>query len=153
MRTLTVLYDETCAFCVRCAQWLAAQPRHVRLELLPAGGTQARLRYGHLRRAERQELIAVDDEGGVYRDEDAWLMCLWGLQEYRPWAKRLSKPALRPLARGAFKLLSSNRRRISAYLWVSQDDVVAEALRQETDGAGCDGGACAAPPSPVSGLR
>ncbi len=150
MRTLTLLYDETCAFCVRCAQWLAAQPRHVRLELLPAGGKEAQRRYGHLRRAERQELIAVDDEGGVYREDDAWLLCLWALREFRPWSKRLAKPSMRPLARGAFKLLSSNRRRISSWLWLSQDDVVAHALRQEAEGAGCEGGACAAP---VSGLR
>jgi predicted DCC family thiol-disulfide oxidoreductase YuxK len=143
MRTLTVLYDETCAFCVRCAQWLGSQERYVRLELLPAGGPEATRRYAGLRRAQRMELLAVDDEGGVYRDDDAWLVCLWALVEYRPWARRLASPALRPLARGAFKLLSSNRKRVSRWLWHSADDVMAHGLREEEKAAArCDGGAC-----------
>jgi hypothetical protein len=39
---LTVLLDERCAFCLRCRDWLAAQPCLVEVELLPAGSVEAR---------------------------------------------------------------------------------------------------------------
>ena len=32
---LYVLYDADCGICTRCARWLAAQRRHVRMECLP----------------------------------------------------------------------------------------------------------------------
>ena len=99
MRALSVLYDETCGFCVSCARWLGAQRTWVGLECLPAGGEAAARRFPELRRsASKEELVVVDDEGGVYRDTHAWLMVLWALEDYRAWAQRLSRPALMPLA-------------------------------------------------------
>ena len=50
--------------------------------------------------------MVVSDEGAVYRDGSAWIMCLFALEEYRDWANRLAHPLLRPLARQAFALLS-----------------------------------------------
>lgn len=129
MERLTVLYDENCAFCVRCAQWLVAQEAYVPLECVPAGSPHARRRFGELRRAKKQELVVVDDRGGVYREADAFLMCLFALVEYRKWALRLAAPALRPLARSAFELLSSNRTRLSAWLWNSRDEAIATELQ------------------------
>ncbi|MFY0575769.1 hypothetical protein ACN28S_16675 [Cystobacter fuscus] len=52
-------------------------------------------------------------------------MVLWALEDYREWALRLSSPTLMPLARNAFELLSSNRRRLSG--WLHLED---EAVRQ-----------------------
>jgi predicted DCC family thiol-disulfide oxidoreductase YuxK len=127
MRAISVLYDETCGFCVSCARWLGAQHTLVELECLPAGGEAAARRFPELRRsATKEELVVVDDEGGVYRDTHAWLMVLWALEDYRAWAQRLSRPALMPLARNAFELLSSNRRKLSG--WLHLED---EAVRQE----------------------
>lgn len=98
----------------------------VPLECLPAGSEEAARRFPELPRAGApEELCVVDDEGGVYRDTHAWLMVLWALEDYREWALRLSRPALMPLARNAFELLSSNRRRLSD--WLHLED---EAMRQ-----------------------
>jgi predicted DCC family thiol-disulfide oxidoreductase YuxK len=131
MRALCVLYDETCGFCVSCARWLGEQRTLVRLECLAAGGGEAARRFPELRRSGAQEeLVVVDEEGGVYRDTQAWLMVLWALEDYRAWAQRLSRPALMPLARNAFELLSSNRRRLSGWLHL-EDEAVRSHLERE----------------------
>ena len=52
----------------------------------------------------------------MYFGSRAWIMCLYALQRYRGWALRLSSPALLPMAREAFALLSSNRYFISYFL-------------------------------------
>jgi len=124
MRALCVLYDETCGFCVSCARWLRQQRTLVELECLPAGSEAAARRFPELRHAAGpEELVVVDDEGGVYRGTQAWLMVLWSLEEYRAWALRLSSPSLMPLARNAFELLSSNRRRLSDWLHLEDESV------------------------------
>ena len=131
MHSLCVLYDETCGFCVSCARWLREQSTLVALECLPAGGEEAARRFPELRHeGTREELVAVDDEGGVYRDTHAWLMVLWALEDYRAWAGRLSNPALMPLARNAFELLSSQRRRLSDWLHL-EDEAVRHDLERE----------------------
>ncbi|WP_051256601.1 thiol-disulfide oxidoreductase DCC family protein [Cystobacter fuscus] len=150
MRALCVLYDETCGFCVSCARWLEAQSTWVALECLASGGEEAARRFPELRRSGgREELLVVDDEGGVYRDTQAWLMVLWALEDYREWALRLSSPALMPLARNAFELLSSNRRRLSGWLHL-EDEAVRQHLAREAGPPGApkcgpDDAACRLP--------
>ena len=57
---LTVLYDEQCAFCRRCRDWLAAQPVLVAVELLPAGSPAAQARFGEAA-AHRRTLVPAGD--------------------------------------------------------------------------------------------
>ena len=73
--------------------------------------------------------MVVSDEGGVYRDGNAWIMCLFALEEYRDWANRLAHPLLRPLARQGFALLSDQRSRISRWLSLASEREIAETLR------------------------
>jgi predicted DCC family thiol-disulfide oxidoreductase YuxK len=108
MRRLTVLYDAGCGFCVRCKDWLERQPQLVPLDLVPARSAEARRRFPALR-AEEDELVVVSDDGGVYRDTDAWLMCLYALDDFREWALWLAEPGRRPLARRVFGWLTANR--------------------------------------------
>lgn len=131
MNKLTVLYDASCGFCVKCRWWLHMQPKLLDLEMLPAGGPDARARYPELEAPGfKDELVAVDDQGGVYRGTDAWLMCLWALEEYREWAERLSTPVLRPLARGAFAMLSAGRKTFSKWFALAPEDELADELRR-----------------------
>ena len=74
--------------------------------------------------------MVVSDEGGVYREGSAWIMCLFALEEYRDWANRLAHPLLRPLARQAFVLLSRERSRISRWLSLASEVEIAETLGQ-----------------------
>jgi predicted DCC family thiol-disulfide oxidoreductase YuxK len=129
MKTLTVLYDASCGFCVECAHWLNAQPQLVRLELVPSATIAARTRFPTLTAGTVEELVVVDDEGGVYRGTHAWIMCLWALREYRRAAQRLARPALLPIARAAFALLSRSRKPLSRWLDLAPE---AEVVRAAT---------------------
>ncbi|MBX7115293.1 MAG: DUF393 domain-containing protein [Myxococcaceae bacterium] len=124
MRDLYLLFDETCGLCVSCWSWLIRQPAYVHIECIPSGGTKAKELFPTLA-GSRQQLIAIDDRGGVYRGTQAWLMCLWALTEWRSWAMRFSSPLLMPFAREAFELVSGNRKRISKWLKLQSDNELA----------------------------
>ena len=131
MKKLTILYDAACGFCVKCRWWLAEQPKYVAMEFLPTGGPEARRRFPSIfGLGAPEELTVVSDDCGVYRGADAWLMCLWALEGYREWADRLARPALRPLARAAFALVSKNRGRISGWLGGAPDGELVARLRE-----------------------
>lgn len=151
---LYVLYDEDCGFCSRCAQWLRHQRAHLWLETIPRRSRRAAELFPTLPPIAEGELTVVDDQGGVYYGSNAWILTLWGLQEWRPWARRLATPALRPLARDIFELVSHNRATISAILGMRSDAAVARAVREQLP-AGlhkrCDG-ACGCETGPAAGL-
>jgi predicted DCC family thiol-disulfide oxidoreductase YuxK len=131
MKRLTVLYDASCGFCVECARWLQAQRQLVRLELVPSSSIAARARFPtRLLAGATEELIVVDDEGGVYRGAHAWIMCLWALRAYRRAALRLARPALLPLARAAVALVSRSRQPLSRWLDLAPDAEVTRAATQ-----------------------
>ena len=129
MKSLTVLYDFNCGLCQRARRWLAAEPKFLALEFIPAGSDHARYRFPTLS-GKVEELVVVADDGGVYRGDRAWIMCLYALTEYREWALRLATPRLLPLARSAFQLISENRIRISRLFHLYTEDGVAEEIRR-----------------------
>jgi predicted DCC family thiol-disulfide oxidoreductase YuxK len=129
MRRLYVLYDGRCGLCRMARQWLERQEKLVDLEFLAAGSFAATRLFPTLCDSERpEELIVVSEEGGVYRGGNAWIMCLYALEDYREWAERLSSPALLPLARQAFAMLSKQRGRISHWLGLASEHEIVEAL-------------------------
>jgi len=141
MRALTVLYDARCGFCSSCRTWLEEQRQLVPLEFVSAGSREASRRFPSLAASVApEELIAVSDEGDVYRGADAWILCLWALDEYREWSFRLAHPSLRPLARRAFEWVSHRRRSLSKLLRLAPDDELEAALSD--GGATCPTGAC-----------
>ena len=128
MRYLTVLYDPQCGLCARLGEWMEAQPKWIALRLVPSN-LGSRLYPELSARIDREELVAISDDGAAYTGEHAWLMCLYALKHYRSWAQRLSRPALLPLARSAFAVLSDNRRRISNWLGLLSDAELTAELR------------------------
>jgi predicted DCC family thiol-disulfide oxidoreductase YuxK len=114
MQRLTVLYDAQCSFCRRCRWWLGSHRALLEMEFVPAGSVMSYERFPTLAQTNPpEELIVIDDEGGVYRGADAWIMCLYALEDYRDWSLRLASPALKPFARAAFELVSRNRTMLS----------------------------------------
>jgi len=113
---LTVLYDERCAFCRRCRDWLADQPVLTEMELLGAGTDDARRRFPDAKR-RGSELVVIDERGQMWVGPDAFVMCLWATARYRSWAYRLSQPGLAPMAEAFFQLLSKRRESLSDWLW------------------------------------
>jgi len=98
--TLTVLYDEDCGICRTARRFLDSRAQLVPLEFVAAGSDEARRRYPALDHAQTlKEITVIGDDGAIYVDDSAWLMCLWALDGYRGLAARLSQPHRRPLAR------------------------------------------------------
>jgi predicted DCC family thiol-disulfide oxidoreductase YuxK len=143
MNALTVLYDGSCGFCVECARWLHSQKQLLRLELLSSSTILARTRYPTLLGpGSAEELVVVDDDGGVYRGTHAWIMCLWALRDYRSAAEKLARPALLPLARAAFALISRSRKPLSRWFDLAGENEVASAVKR-VEPASCEGkGTC-----------
>ena len=124
---LTVLYDPDCGFCVKCRWWVQMQPKLIEVEMIPSSWTEALERFPGLA-AGKDELVAIDGEGGVYRGTDAWLMTLWALEEYREWAERLATPALKPFARGAFAMISGGRKKLSSWFGMATEEELVQTL-------------------------
>ena len=110
MHTLTVLYDARCNLCSHLRAWLEAQPAYVELAFVPAGSPEARRRFPALDHAvTTSELTVISDDGAVYIEAKAFLMCLWALRDYRAWSLRLSSPDMLPLARRVVLWVAQNR--------------------------------------------
>ncbi len=117
MNHLTILYDPGCPLCRRCCNWLSAQPTFFPLAFVAQGTAAAGERYPTLNVGPGRpvdDLIVVADDGGVYRNTRAWVMCFYALRDYRPLAFRLAHPALLPLARRAYTAIAHNR------MWLSR---------------------------------
>ncbi|WP_422926923.1 thiol-disulfide oxidoreductase DCC family protein [Singulisphaera sp. PoT] len=131
MRRLFILYDSECGLCTWARNWLSRQPAYLELVFVPAGSEWAGRLFPQLPRQEPvDELVVVSDEGGVYRSDAAWIMCLFALQEYREWGMRLAQPHLAPFARQAIAFLSRNRGRVSRWLRLESEAELVASLRQ-----------------------
>ncbi|HEY6349645.1 MAG TPA: DCC1-like thiol-disulfide oxidoreductase family protein [Candidatus Angelobacter sp.] len=131
MPSLYLLYDERCDLCLRLKEWLAHQETWLELKLIPSASAEVLQMFPGLDRvATAEDLVAISDQGEVYLNNRAWIMCLYALVGYREWAWRLSHPLLLPLARQAFAAVSRNRHAISRWLKSSSPDTIADELRQ-----------------------
>lgn len=131
MKKLYVLYDPKCALCQRLKDWLLVQRSWVEICLIPAGSDEARRMFPTLQQiASANDLVVVSDEGQVYLNNNAWIITLYALVEYREWACRLAHPVLLPLVRQAFATISRNRYAISSWLSETWPEQVARNLRR-----------------------
>ncbi len=109
---------------------MSRQPALIDVRFIPAGSAAAKQQFPGLDRElePADELVVISDQGAVYRNDSAWIMCLFALEAYREWANRLAHPLLRPLARQAFTLLSKQRSRVSRWLSLASEFEIAETL-------------------------
>lgn len=138
MDRLYVLYDANCGLCSSVREWVHDQPQLIALEFVAANSQRASQIFPTLSRqgTRPEELIVVDDRGGVYREGHAWIMCLYALTEYRSLSLRLASPSLLPLARKAFSFMSKRRGAFSELLGMPSDRQIAARLDQESS-IGC----------------
>jgi predicted DCC family thiol-disulfide oxidoreductase YuxK len=117
MEKLYVLYDPRCELCRRLKDWLLVQRSWLGLCLIPACAEKAKEMFPELRQfAAASDLAVISDEGQIYLNNNAWIMALYALEEYRGCAYQLAHPLLLPLARQAFATISRNRYTISRWL-------------------------------------
>ncbi len=142
MNSLTVFYDDGCALCLRCRDWLLNEPQIVPLVLIQKGLLAAR----HPQLAavsDGSDLVAISDTGDYWIGDAAFLTILFSLERYRAWAERLATPALRPYAKKFFETLSENRGRLSWILGGTTDDTkLAGALDALPSSPACSTEAC-----------
>lgn len=119
MKRLDLYFDARCALCITIVRWLASQQQLVPIRCIP-------------KQEGVDDLVVVADTGHYWRGDAAWLIVLWALDEYRDWSMRLSRPALLPLARQAFTMLSSNRHLLANWLNLAADEELATRLRNVT---------------------
>ena len=108
MRSLTVFYDARCGLCCAVRDWLGGQRQLVPIECRP-------------KQDGMDELVVAADSGEMWSGDDAWLMVLWGLVDYRDWSYRLASPLLLPTARALFASLSGYRGSLSCSLGLLPD--------------------------------
>jgi predicted DCC family thiol-disulfide oxidoreductase YuxK len=126
---LYVIYDTGCGLCSAIVQWMSCQASSYELRFVGGGSDEARRLFPELPNPARpEELVAVSDDGSVYRGEAAYIICLYALEAYRTLAVRLARPPFRPFARRVFTMLSSNRMRLSDFLGLRSDEALARAL-------------------------
>jgi predicted DCC family thiol-disulfide oxidoreductase YuxK len=90
----------------------------VELRFVPMNSAEAQRRFPGIEKHRfGEDLVVISDEGAAYCGPSAYLMCLYALVEYREWAQRLASPALLPLARRVFHLLSDQRLRLSRWFF------------------------------------
>ena len=120
MKRLYVLFDQECALCQGCRQWLMRQQSFIELHFIPLQSPEIARLFPGLQEWDqldlREKLVVVSDEGAVYQGQYAWIMCLYALREYREWGQRLAHPALLPFARRVCEVVSSNCLLISRFL-------------------------------------
>ena len=67
MKTLHVLYDERCAFCLRCRGWLEKQPAFLELEFIPRSAPEVTERFPGIEKIDAaDELVVISDTGALY---------------------------------------------------------------------------------------
>ena len=135
MRNLFILYDSECGLCSSARAWTLEQPALLDIEFIAAGSDRARTLFPQLDHEQRRELLVITDEGDVYSGDSAWIMCLYALADYRTWSFRLARPALRPLARRVWHLISTNRHRLSDLLALQDDAAAARQIAAQQEPA------------------
>jgi predicted DCC family thiol-disulfide oxidoreductase YuxK len=129
MKCLYVLFDAECELCMRCRNWLMKQPAFVPLVFIAFQSDEAQQRFPGIDALKPgEQLLVISDEGAVYRGANAWIMCLWALENYREHAQRLANPVLLPLARTVCELLSRNRFFLSDILFRENPETAAQKL-------------------------
>ena len=108
IEALWVMYDDGCGFCCRCARWLTLQDKWVPIMCLPRSSEGAKKWFGAAMNPH-DELLVLDSKGGLYRGPDAFIICLWALVRFRPWAQLARNESIRRHARTLFFWLSNIR--------------------------------------------
>lgn len=129
MKHLYVLYDAKCDLCRRVRAWLGVQPAFVPLVFVPLQSEDLEARFPGVSALEpSRQILVVADNGDVWRGEDAWIVCLWALRDYREWSARMAGPMLRPFARKLCAFVSRHRRGLGDWLFGQEDKAVAAQL-------------------------
>ena len=110
IESITVLFDARCGLCRWLKGWLSTQVQLVPLAFVAADSAEARARFPLLdHKNTLQVMHVVDDQGGVYADEDAWIVVLWTLEGTRALSYRCANGVMRGMVKQAVLALAKYR--------------------------------------------
>jgi predicted DCC family thiol-disulfide oxidoreductase YuxK len=111
-QSVTVLYDPSCPLCRGWRDWLVQQRTTRPMEVIPAGSALAHERFPELDHDRTSGVLTVVDEhGGVYEHDGAWLVIASLLVDWADAAQHLASPLRRPLVRAALHGVDAVRAR------------------------------------------
>ena len=117
IKSLTILYDDRCGFCVRLARWLSEQETFFPLEFIGLHTAKALERFPAISSWIKEvKFIVVNDKGEVYKGTKARIMCLYATKHYRSLSMQLAQPHLFPLANAIAEFGSSRRMQLASFL-------------------------------------
>ena len=123
MKAITVFYDARCGLCNTVKSWLEREPKYVKLFFVPYDSQTARDLFPKIDEWQPdREILVLSDEGGLYRGDGAWIMCLWATVRYREWSVRMATPGLRFYAEKLCRLISRHRLALSRVIRRGTDD-------------------------------
>lgn len=134
MRSLTVIYDADCGLCLRCMRWASEQPTYFPVRFIAHDGEEAsRCFPGLTDPVEAQELVAIADDGRIYKSDNGWLMVLYATHRYRPLGLKLARPSMRGYARRAYYWVTRHRYSISKRLGLMPEKNLRMYLQDQPD--------------------
>lgn len=115
VRTLTLLHAPGWPLSSRGRRWLARERAFVRLDVVAPGSLEAARRFPGLAALDASagpdaDLVAIADDGRVWRGASAWVMTLWALVAHRRTAARLVREGRTADARGVVETCAHGRR-------------------------------------------
>ena len=129
MNLLYVFYDRECGLCTKVKAWIEVQHQLIPIAFVAYQDLKALKLCPSLPTLDpSREIVVLADTGEVYTGGAAWITCLYALQKYRTWSKRMASPTLLPLAKRACYLISENRLSISQLLSLKSDTSLATAI-------------------------
>lgn len=143
MNSITIFYDERCGFCRFCRAWLEAQPKYVAMRFVPRDAEEVGRRWPAVAALQdADEMLVLDDRGGLYRGEKAYIVVLYALREWRSLSLRLAQPMWRGLARRAFRMAARNRYRLSLF---ASHEALLDRVKREGEEVVAASGVCETP--------
>ncbi len=111
METLYFLYDDYCPLSRWLKDWANGRRAFVNMVFTRANTPEAdRIAPGISGDSKAvADLVAVSDQGEVYRGDSAWVMAFYATEEFREWSIRIAEPSLKPLVKKAFTALAQHR--------------------------------------------
>lgn len=106
---LVILYDASCAVCVRCRELIEAREALVPMRFVACRSHEAKKRYGAIPFLVHELVVVDDDTGAWWAGSAAFVMTLWALAPGRDVGTLLTTPLLAPIAHAVFSWISANR--------------------------------------------
>lgn len=109
----TVIFDGDCPFCIANIKKIRGFDREHNLDYLPRQAAEAEQRFPQIEGIDlEQGILVVDPAGAVWVAADGMYEIWRRLPIFRRFAPLYQLPGIKQAARGAYRLIAANRKRL-----------------------------------------